>query len=80
MQDCIGADKLIKNLLSKRSGRLLGLMAFIATGGGLIISTAINEDNIYKTEILVIYGCFFTVSLIDHFKKLILKDDKNEEK
>lgn len=63
-----------KNLFSKRTARLLGLMAFIATGGGLIISTAVNERNLYKTEILIIFGCFFAISLVDHFKKLIKKD------
>lgn len=65
-------------LFSKTSARLLGLTAFIATGGGLIISTAINEKNFYKTEILIIIGCFFAISLVDHFKNLILGDDKNE--
>ncbi len=63
----------------KNSRRLLGLFAFIATGGGLIISTAINEKNIYKTEILIIFGCFFIISLVDHFNKLIERDDKNED-
>ena len=48
----------------------LGLIAFVATGGGLILSTAANEENIYKTEILIILGCFFTISLVDHFRKL----------
>lgn len=48
-----------RKLFSKKGTRLLGLIAFIATGGGLIISTAINEENIYKTEILIIFGCFF---------------------
>lgn len=50
---------------------MLGLIAFIATGGGLIVSTAINEDNFYKTEILIIFGCFFATSLVDHFRKLM---------
>lgn len=55
----------------------MGLAAFIATGGGLIISTAINEENFHKTEILIIIGCFFAISLADHFKKLVLGDGKN---
>ncbi|QQK08049.1 hypothetical protein [Miniphocaeibacter halophilus] len=66
------------NFLNKKRTRLLGLFAFIATGGGLIVSTAINEKNIYKTEILIIFGCFFAISLVDHFKQLIEKDDENE--
>jgi hypothetical protein len=65
-----------RKLSSKRSTRLLGLIAFIATGGGLIISTAVNEENFYKTEILIIFGCFFAISLVDHFKKLIERDGK----
>lgn len=64
-----------RKLFGKRSTRILGLAAFIATGGGLIISTVINESNIHKTEILVILGCFFAISLADHFKKLIERKD-----
>lgn len=58
------------------SRKLLGLIAFIATGGGLIISTAVNGKNFYKTEILIIFGCFFAISLADHFKKVIERDEK----
>lgn len=64
-------------LFKKKCRRILGLIAFIATGGGLIISTAIHEENFYKTEILIIIGCFFAISLVDHFKKLVSGDDKN---
>ena len=67
-----------RKLSSKTVTRLLGLAAFIATGGGLIVSTAINEENFYKTEILIIIGCFFAISLVDHFRKLVPGDDKNE--
>lgn len=67
-----------KKILSKASTRFLGLTAFVATGGGLIISTAIHEENFYKTEILIIMGCFFAMSLLDQYKKLTLVDDKNE--
>lgn len=62
----------------KNCSCLLGLIAFIATGGGLIISTAINEGNFYKTEILIILGCFFAISLVDHFKKIMKKDTKSK--
>ena len=65
-----------KNLFNKKTTRLLGLIAFIATGGGLIISTAVNERNFYKTEIAIIFGCFFAISLLDHFRQLIKKEDK----
>lgn len=53
-------------------------MAFIATGGGLILSTAINEDSLYKTEILMIIGVFFGISLIDHYKNLKLDESKKK--
>lgn len=69
-----------RKLFSKKSARLLGLIAFIATGGGLIISTAINEENLYKTEILIIFGCFFAISLVDHYKKITERDDEDEKK
>lgn len=65
-----------EKLFRKTSARLLGLIAFIATGGGLIISTAINERNLYKTEVLIIFGCFFAISLVDHFKQVRKKDNK----
>lgn len=58
-----------KNLFNENSTRFLGLIAFIATGGGLIISTAVNEESFYKIEILIILGCFFAVSLANYFKK-----------
>lgn len=67
-----------RKLFDKTKTKLLGLIAFIATGGGLIISTAVNEENLYKTEILIIFGCFFAISLADHFKKLIGKDNKSK--
>ena len=70
------SDKMSRKLFSENSRRLLGLTAFIATGGGLIISTAINEKNFYKTEIAIIFGCFFAISLADHFKNLIKREDK----
>lgn len=63
-------------LFKKRFTRLLGLIAFITTGGGLIISSIIKDQNLYKTEILIIFGCLFVISLIDHFKKIIEKDEK----
>lgn len=67
-------------LFSKSTRKLLGLTAFIATGGGLIISTAINEENLYKTEILIVVGFFFTISLIDHYRNLISQEIKTNKK
>ncbi len=64
-----------KNFFSIKNRRLFGLLAFIATGSWLIISTLINEDNFYKTEILIIFGSFFAISLVDHFKNVIEKED-----
>lgn len=59
-----------RKIFSHSTTRLLALAAFIATGGGLIYSAAINNRNFYKTEILIIYGGLFAVSLIDHYKNL----------
>lgn len=67
-----------KKIFIKKFRRLLGLMAFIATGGGLIIEAMFTEENFYKTEILVIFGGLFAISLVDHFRKLRERDDKNE--
>lgn len=67
-----------RKVFCKNCTRLFGLIAFIATGGGLLISAAVNDRNFYKTEILIILGCLFTVSLVDHFKKVIEKDDKTK--
>ena len=53
-------------------------MAFIATGGGLILSTVINEENFYKTEIIIILGSFFILSLIDQFRIVIKKEGVNK--
>lgn len=67
-----------KDLFNKRCARLLGLIAFITTGGGLLVTTAISEKSFYKTEILIIFGCLFAISLVDHFKKLIERDEKSK--
>ena len=64
-----------RKLFGEKCTCFLGLIAFIATGGGLILSTAANEENIYKTEILIIFGCFFAISLVDHFRKLKESED-----
>lgn len=67
-------------LLSRKTTKIFGLIAFIATGGGLILSTAINEESLYKTEILIIIGVFFGISLIDHYKNLRLDGIKKIHK
>ena len=67
-----------RKIFSRKSARLFGLIAFIVTGGGLIIGTAINEENFYKTEILIIFGIFFAISLVDHYRKLIEKEEKTK--
>ena len=54
----------------------LGLIAFIATGGGLIISTILNEESFYKIEILIIFGIFFTLSLWNYYQKMKHKQAK----
>ncbi len=64
-----------RKIFPRNVARVLGLLAFIATGGGLLISTALNGENFYKTEILLIFGGLFAISLIDHFTTLIRRDD-----
>lgn len=56
--------------------RLFGLIAFIVTGVGLLVSTAVKDRSFYKTEIIIIIGSLFVISIVDHFKKVIEKDDK----
>ncbi len=65
----------MSKFFNKNNANLLGLFAFIATGGGLIVSTAINGENFYKTEILIILGAFFTISLADHYRKIKAVDN-----
>lgn len=48
----------------------MGLIAFIATGVGLLISTIINEESIYKIEILLIFWIFFGISLADYYRRM----------
>lgn len=64
-----------RKIFKKSNTSILGLIAFIATGGGLIISTIINEENFYKTEILIMVGCLFAISLVDHFRQITRKND-----
>lgn len=66
-----------KKILLRNTRRLLGLIAFIATGGGLILDAMFTEPNFYKTEILVIFGCLYAISLADHFRKLRKRDDED---
>lgn len=60
--------------------KLIGLAAFIATGGGLMIYTSIREKSFFGTEILLIIGFFFMVGLIDHFKNLMVGDKNGEDR
>jgi len=50
--------------------KLLGLIAFIVTGMGLIVSTIIKDISFVNTAFLIIVGCFFTISLFEHFNEL----------
>ena len=60
--------KSTKNLIS------FGLLAFMAVGVGLIVSTIINDDNLYKTEILILLSAFYLMSLWDHYRQIPEKD------
>lgn len=64
-----GKKRMKKTLFGKTSIRL-GLFAFVATGAGLLISTIINEESIYKVEILLIFGIFFAISLVDYYRRM----------
>lgn len=70
-----GNNKMTRKLISEKFLRLLGLTAFIATGWGLIISTLIKEESIYKIGLLILFGFFFAVSVSDNFKKLLERED-----
>lgn len=59
-----------RKLFTRKSAKILGLIAFIATGGGLIFSTVANEESFYKIEILIIFGIFFAISLVDYYRKM----------
>lgn len=51
--------------------KLFGLIAFVATGLGLMLSTVSKDMNLINGVFLLIIGFFFTVSLKDHFHDLI---------
>ena len=50
--------------------KLLGLISFIVTGMGLIVSTIIKDISLVNIAFLIIVVCFFTVSLLEHFNEL----------
>lgn len=50
--------------------KLLGLIAFVLTGAGLMMQTLTKGINSINISFLVIIGCFFTISLFDHYKEL----------
>jgi len=50
--------------------KLFGLIAFVVTSSGLLISTLNDNLSFKNMAFLFIIGCFFTISLIDHFNEL----------
>lgn len=50
--------------------KLIGLIAFVATGLGLMVSTVLKDMNLLNTTFLLLVGCFFIISLLDHFNEL----------
>lgn len=66
-----GSMKLLK---STKNLNRFGLLAFMAVGVGLIVSTIINDDNLYKTEILILLSAFYLMSLWDHYRQIPEKD------
>ena len=50
--------------------KLLGLIAFVSTGAGLMVSSIIKDMNLLNTGFLAIIGFFLTISLVEHFNEL----------
>jgi len=50
--------------------KLLGLIAFISTGVGLLISTIIKDMNLLNIVFIGIIGYFFAISVVEHFNDL----------
>jgi len=50
--------------------KLIGLLAFVLTSSGLLVSTLIDNFNISTMAVLFVFGCFFTISLVDHFNEI----------
>ncbi|WP_409227273.1 hypothetical protein [Gudongella sp. SC589] len=50
--------------------KLIGLVAFAATGSGLLFTVGLNEMGPLNTIFLMAVGYFFTLSIVDHYKDL----------
>jgi hypothetical protein len=50
--------------------KLMGLIAFIITGVGLVFTSQPSEMSILNIGLLLLVGFFYTVSIIGHFKDL----------
>ncbi len=64
----------MKQLKSSRLLNTFGLLAFVAVGVGLIVSTITHDDNLYKTEILILLSAFYLMSLSDYYRQITDKD------
>jgi hypothetical protein len=64
----------MKRLTSSKNLNKFGLLAFVAVGVGLIVSTITNDDNLYKSEILILLSSFYLMSLWDHYRQISSKD------
>lgn len=59
------------NGVKKMIRKLMGFIAFVSVGMGLIASTTINNNkNPLIIGFLVIVFCFITISLVDQYKDL----------
>ncbi len=50
--------------------KLIGLIAFVVTGVGMMTSTVIKNMNFLNIGCFAIVGCLFAISLVEHFNEL----------
>ncbi len=52
------------------SRKIIGFLAFIATGVGLLGGTFFNNNNTITIASILTISAFFIIGLIDHYKQL----------
>ena len=50
--------------------KTLGILVFIVTGVGLLVSTLIKDMSIFNIIVFVLIGIFFLMGLVEHFYEL----------
>lgn len=51
--------------------KIIGLIAFFATGGGMLASAITSNSNSTIMIVVGMFSAFFLLGLSDHFKELI---------